>query len=73
MGGRDLNPEDTGRAVMRLRAEQSSDFDFPQLISVERAAELLYGPTVWTSLLRNLHSAVANGDLPKRRRLMQPR
>jgi hypothetical protein len=42
---------------MRLQTEQSSDFDFPQLIPIEPAAELLYGPTVWTCLLRNLHSA----------------
>jgi hypothetical protein len=60
MRSRDLNPEETGRAIMRLRAEQSSDFDFPQLIPVERAAELLYGPTVWTRLLRNLSSAWDN-------------
>jgi hypothetical protein len=60
MRGRDLNPEETGRAIMRLQAEQSSDFDFPQLIPVERAAELLYGPTGWTWLLRNLHSAWDN-------------
>jgi hypothetical protein len=44
MRSRDLNPEETGRAIMRLQAEQSSDFDFPRLIPVERAAELLYGP-----------------------------
>jgi hypothetical protein len=57
MGSRDLNPEEIGRAIMRLQAEQSSDSDFPQLIPVGRAAELLYGPTVWTCLLRTLHSA----------------
>jgi hypothetical protein len=57
MRGRDLNPEEIGRAIIRLQAEQSSDFDFPQLIPIERAAELLYGPTVWTCLLRNLHAA----------------
>jgi hypothetical protein len=45
---------------MRLQAEQSSDFDFPQLIPIERAAELLYSPTAWTWLLRNLHSAWDN-------------
>jgi hypothetical protein len=28
MRSRDLNPEETGRAIMRLQAEQSSDFDF---------------------------------------------
>jgi hypothetical protein len=60
MRGRDLNPEETGRAIMRLQAEQSSDFDFPQLIPLERAAEPLYGPTAWTWFLRNLHSARDN-------------
>jgi hypothetical protein len=32
MHSRDLNPEETGRAIMRLQPEQSSDFAFPQLI-----------------------------------------
>jgi hypothetical protein len=57
MRGRGLNPEEIGRAIVRLQAEQASDFDFPQLIPVERAAELLYGPTDWSRLLRNLRSA----------------
>ena len=42
---------------MRLQAEQSSEFDFPKLLPVERAAELLYGPTGWTRFLRHLHTA----------------
>jgi hypothetical protein len=54
MRSRDLNPEETGRTIMRLQAEQSSDIDFPQLIPIERAADLLYGPAAWTWLLRNL-------------------
>ena len=49
MRSRDLNPEETGRAIMRLQAEQSSDIDFPQLIPIERAADLLYGPAAWTA------------------------
>jgi hypothetical protein len=60
MRSRDLNPKEIGPAIMRLQAEQSSDLDFPQLIPLGRAAELLYGPTVWTRLLRNLHSAWDN-------------
>jgi hypothetical protein len=57
MRSHDLNPAERERAIVRFQAEQSSDFDFPRLIPVERAAELLYGPTVRTRLLRNLRAA----------------
>jgi hypothetical protein len=58
MRDRDLKPAEIDTAIRRFQVELRPGPEWPpHLITVARAAELLYGPTVWSRLERHLVSA----------------